>query len=78
MVEHYLRFEKNILTKSKKKVSQSSSVIQRVTENSFAEFRTYDLEQGFSTFWYLCTPKSKLYPSPYPQIRLVSPSHTPN
>ncbi len=32
------------------------------------------LEQGFSTFWYSRTPKSELYPSTYPQIRLMSPS----
>ena len=35
------------------------------------------LMQGFSTFWYLRTPKSKLYPSAYPQIRIASPSCTP-
>jgi hypothetical protein len=35
------------------------------------------LKQGFSNFWYLRTPKSKLDPSAYPQIRLVSPSRTP-
>jgi hypothetical protein len=36
------------------------------------------LRQGFSTFWYLCTPKSKFYPSAYPQIRVVSHLRTPN
>jgi hypothetical protein len=34
--------------------------------------------QGFSMFWYLGTLKSKLYPSAYPQIRLVSPLRTPS
>jgi hypothetical protein len=37
----------------------------------------YGLEQGFSTFWYLSTPKSKLQPSVYPQIRVVSLLRTP-
>ncbi len=36
-----------------------------------------DIDQGFSAFWYLCTPKTKLYPPEYPQIRVVSPSCTP-
>ncbi len=35
------------------------------------------LRQGFSTFWYPGTPKSKLYPSAYPQIRIICPSCTP-
>ncbi len=28
------------------------------------------LTQGFSTFWYLRTPKSMLYPYEYPQIKI--------
>jgi hypothetical protein len=35
------------------------------------------LKQGFSTFWYLGTPKSKFYPSAYPQIKVVSHLRTP-
>ncbi len=38
---------------------------------------TNALKQGFSTFWYLGTPKSRLYPSVYHQIGVVSPSRTP-
>jgi hypothetical protein len=33
--------------------------------------------QGFSTFWYPRTPKSKLYPSAYPLIRIICPLLTP-
>ncbi len=39
--------------------------------------RSIGLWQGFSTFWYPRTPKSKFYPSAYPQIRIVCPSRTP-
>jgi hypothetical protein len=35
------------------------------------------LSQGFSTIWYPRTPKSKLYPSAYPQIRNICPLRTP-
>ncbi len=35
------------------------------------------LDQGFSTFRYPRTPKSKLYPSVYPQIKIICPSRTP-
>jgi hypothetical protein len=30
----------------------------------------YGLNQGFSTFWYSCTPKWDLSPSAYPQITI--------
>jgi hypothetical protein len=32
------------------------------------------LEQGFSTFWYSRTPKSKLHPSAYPHPLCVPPN----
>jgi len=31
----------------------------------------FNLDQGFSTFWCSPIPNSKLYPSAYPQIRIV-------
>ncbi len=36
-----------------------------------------NLSEGFSTFQYSRTPKSKLCPSAYPQIRIVPPFITP-
>ena len=35
------------------------------------------VKQGFSTFWYPRTPKSQLYLSVYPKIRIVCPLRTP-
>jgi len=39
--------------------------------------RPIGVGQGFSTFWYSRTPKSGLYPSMYPEIKIVPPLHTP-
>jgi hypothetical protein len=63
-----------------KKVDIFTFVLKVESTHIFSKLRVISVDyliQGFSTFWYSRTPKSKLYPSAYPQIRIVSPLRTP-
>ena len=51
-------------------IVQSVSSLRWWLQNTKCKIKMNSLAQGFSTFWYSCTPKSKLYPSAYPQSDL--------
>ena len=65
-------YKKLIFTESCKTEYQSEDklwfIVQYMTLNGIP------LDQGFSTFWYSRTPKSKLYPSAYPHPLRVPPN----